>query len=74
MIAGLILEALSLFCYALLNRVLLPPEGRPSLSWLVRIDLSAAAVAHVIPRGRSAARGSGTSCSPRRGYRARTSA
>ncbi|HEX4661231.1 MAG TPA: lysylphosphatidylglycerol synthase transmembrane domain-containing protein [Streptosporangiaceae bacterium] len=51
LIAGLILEAVSLFCYALLNRVLLPPEGRPSLSRLFRIDLSAAAVAHVIPAG-----------------------
>jgi uncharacterized protein (TIRG00374 family) len=51
MIAGLVLEGLSLFCYALLNQVLLPPEGRPSLSRLFRIDLSAAAVAHVIPAG-----------------------
>jgi uncharacterized protein (TIRG00374 family) len=51
MVAGLILEAVSLFCYALLNRVLLPPEGRPSLSRLFRIDLAAAAVAHVIPAG-----------------------
>jgi uncharacterized protein (TIRG00374 family) len=51
MIAGLILEGLSLFCYALLNRVLLPPGNRPSLSRLFRIDLSAAAVAHVIPAG-----------------------
>jgi uncharacterized protein (TIRG00374 family) len=51
MIAGLTLEAVSLFCYALLNRVLLPPEGRPNLSRLFRIDLSAAAVAHVIPAG-----------------------
>jgi uncharacterized protein (TIRG00374 family) len=51
MIAGVILEAVSLFCYALLNRVLLPPEGRPNLSRLFRIDLSAAAVAHVIPAG-----------------------
>jgi uncharacterized protein (TIRG00374 family) len=51
MIAGLILEGLSLFCYALLNQVLLPAEGRPSLSRLFRIDLSAAAIAHVIPAG-----------------------
>jgi uncharacterized protein (TIRG00374 family) len=51
MIAGLILEGLSLFTYALLNKVLLPAEGRPSLSRLFRIDLSAAAVAHVIPAG-----------------------
>jgi hypothetical protein len=51
MVFGLILEAFSLFCYALLNRVLLPPQGRPSLSRLFRIDLVAAAVAHVIPAG-----------------------
>ncbi|HTW01901.1 MAG TPA: lysylphosphatidylglycerol synthase transmembrane domain-containing protein [Streptosporangiaceae bacterium] len=51
MVFGLILEAFSLFCYALLNRVLLPPKGRPSLSRLFRIDLVAAAVAHVIPAG-----------------------
>jgi len=51
MVAGLILEGVSLFCYALLNRVLLPPEGRPGLSRLFRIDLVAAAVAHVIPAG-----------------------
>ena len=38
MIAGLFLEGFSLFCYALLNRVLLPAEGRPSLSRLFRID------------------------------------
>jgi len=51
MVAGTIVEGLALFCYALLNRVLLPAEGRPSLSRLFRIDLSAAAVAHVIPAG-----------------------
>jgi uncharacterized protein (TIRG00374 family) len=51
MIAGLILEGLSLFMYALLNKVLLPAEGRPRLSRLFRIDLTAAAVAHVIPAG-----------------------
>jgi hypothetical protein len=51
MIAGIVLEAVSLFCYALLSQVLLPPEHRPSLSRLFRIDLAAAAVAHVIPAG-----------------------
>ena len=51
MIAGLVCEGFSLFCYALLNRVLLPAEGRPGLSRLFRIDLSAAAVAHVVPAG-----------------------
>ena len=29
MIAGLVLEAVSLFCYALLTRALLPPGGGP---------------------------------------------
>jgi hypothetical protein len=51
LIAGVVLEGASLFCYGLLTRALLPPEGRPSLSRLFRIDLAAAAVAHVIPAG-----------------------
>ena len=51
MIAGLVLEGASLFCYALLTRDLLPPQGRPGLSRLFRIDLAAAAVAHMIPAG-----------------------
>jgi uncharacterized protein (TIRG00374 family) len=51
MIAGLVLEGVSLFCYALLTRALLPPAGRPGLSRLFRIDLAAGAVAHVIPAG-----------------------
>jgi uncharacterized protein (TIRG00374 family) len=49
--AGVLLEGLSLFCYGLLTRALLPAEGRPGLSRLFRIDLAAAAVAHVIPAG-----------------------
>ncbi len=51
MAAGLVLEALSLLCYGLLTRALLRPEGRPSLFTLFRIDMAAAAVAHVIPAG-----------------------
>ena len=51
LIASVALEGVSLFCYGLLTRALLPPEGRPSLSRLFRIDLAAAAVAHVIPAG-----------------------
>ena len=51
LVAGLTLEGLSLFCYAILTKVLLPPGPKPSLSVLFRIDLSAAAVAHVIPAG-----------------------
>lgn len=49
--AGVLLEGVSLFCYAVLTKVLLPPGPKPSLSVLFRIDLSAAAVAHVIPAG-----------------------
>jgi len=49
--AGVILEGVSLFCYAILTKVLLPPGPKPGLSRLFRIDLSAAAVAHVIPAG-----------------------
>src|ERR1700761_1966361 len=50
-VAGTLLEGVSLFCYAVLTKVLLPPGPKPSLSRLFRIDLSAAAVAHVIPAG-----------------------
>jgi uncharacterized protein (TIRG00374 family) len=49
--AGVVLEAVSLFCYAVLTKVLLPPGPKPGLWTLFRIDLSAAAVAHVIPAG-----------------------
>jgi uncharacterized protein (TIRG00374 family) len=52
LVAGVALEGLSLFCYGLLTRALLPPgSARPPLSRLFRIDLAAAAVAHVIPAG-----------------------
>ncbi len=50
--AGVILEFLSLFCYGLLTQALLPPGSHnPGLSVLFRIDLAAAAIAHVIPAG-----------------------
>jgi uncharacterized protein (TIRG00374 family) len=52
LVAGLVLEGLSLFCYGLLTQAVLPPGARnPGLSRLFRIDLAAAAVAHVIPAG-----------------------
>jgi len=50
--AGVIFEAWSLFCYGLLTQAMLPPGAHnPGLSRLFRIDLAAAAVAHVIPAG-----------------------
>jgi uncharacterized protein (TIRG00374 family) len=56
LIAGLVTECLSLFCYGLLTQAVLSPAGpddppRPGLSRLFRIDLAAAAIAHVIPAG-----------------------
>jgi uncharacterized protein (TIRG00374 family) len=52
LVAGVVLEGLSLFCYGLLTQALLPPGSfNPGLSRLFRIDLAAAAVAHVIPAG-----------------------
>lgn len=48
---GVVLEGLSLLCYGLLTRELLHPEGRPGLFTLFRVDLAAAAVAHVVPAG-----------------------
>jgi uncharacterized protein (TIRG00374 family) len=52
LVAGLVLECLSLFCYGLLTQAMLPPGSfNPGLSRLFRIDLAAAAVAHVIPAG-----------------------
>jgi uncharacterized protein (TIRG00374 family) len=52
LIAGLVLEGVSLFCYGLLTQALLPPGSfNPGLSRLFRIDLAAAAIAHVVPAG-----------------------
>ena len=50
--AGVVLEVASLFCYGLLTQAVLPARAyNPGLSRLFRIDLAAAAVAHVIPAG-----------------------
>jgi len=52
LVAGLVLEGMSLFCYGLLTQALLPSGSfNPGLSRLFRIDLAAAAIAHVIPAG-----------------------
>jgi uncharacterized protein (TIRG00374 family) len=52
LVAGLVLEGVSLFCYGLLTQALLPPGSfNPGLSRLFRIDLAAAAIAHVVPAG-----------------------
>ena len=67
--AGLVLEGLSLFCYGLLTQALLPPGSlNPGLSRLFRIDLAAAAVAHVIPAGTLGSAGHRLQAVHRRGH------
>jgi uncharacterized protein (TIRG00374 family) len=58
LVAGIVLEAGALLCYALLTRTLLL-GGRPRLSTLVRIALATTAVAHVIPGGAAGGAGLG---------------
>jgi uncharacterized membrane protein YbhN (UPF0104 family) len=48
-----VLEAASLFAYALLTRVLLPPDT-PGVGTLFRVDLATTAIAHVLPGGSAA--------------------
>ena len=53
LVSGAALEALSLFCYSLLTRSLLPPAG-PGLFTVFRIDSSCTALGHVVPAGSAA--------------------
>lgn len=50
LVGGAVLEAGALVAYAELTRAVLPPNG-PSLSRVLRIDLSTLAVSHVLPMG-----------------------
>jgi uncharacterized protein (TIRG00374 family) len=56
-VAGVVLEVASVLAYAMLTRSLLPREHRPSLSRLLRIQLSTLAVSHVVPGGSAAGAG-----------------
>jgi uncharacterized protein (TIRG00374 family) len=47
---GFVLEALSLVSYSLLTRSVLPNE-RPPFLWLLRTDLTALGLSHVVPGG-----------------------
>lgn len=58
LIAGIAFEAASLFGYAMLTYTLLP-RHRPSISRLLRIDLSTTAVGHLVPGGSAASAGLG---------------
>lgn len=50
-VAGVILEAASLFVYSMLTRTVLPAPNRPPITTLVRIDLTTLGMNHVIPGG-----------------------
>jgi uncharacterized protein (TIRG00374 family) len=49
-VAGIVLEALSLVCYSLLTRSVFPDQ-QPPLTWLLRSDLTALGVSHLLPGG-----------------------
>jgi uncharacterized protein (TIRG00374 family) len=49
-VAGVVLEALSLASYSMLTRSVFPDE-RPHYSWLLRSDLTALSVSHLLPGG-----------------------
>jgi uncharacterized protein (TIRG00374 family) len=50
-VAGVLLEAASLFVYSMLTRTVLPAPNRPPITTLVRIDLTTLGMNHVIPGG-----------------------
>lgn len=55
---GIVLEAAALLAYGQLTKTVLPKDG-PSLTTLMRIDLSTLAVSHVLPGGTAAGAGLG---------------
>src|SRR5918998_2717138 len=54
LVAGVVLEVLSIACFARLTWTLLPPASRPSMPTAVRITLSTLGLSHVIPGGTAA--------------------
>jgi uncharacterized protein (TIRG00374 family) len=59
LLLGLLLQAASLVAYAFLTRSVLPPNERPPVTTLLRIQLSTLAVSHVVPGGTAAGAGLG---------------
>jgi len=53
-LVALVAELASLGCYALLTRAVLPPQTRPPMHRVMRIDLSAIALGHSLPDGGAA--------------------
>jgi uncharacterized membrane protein YbhN (UPF0104 family) len=68
LVAGAVFEALSLFCYSLLTRSLLPAGG-PKLFTVFRIDSSCTALGHVVPAGSAASAVLGYRLFTRKGVR-----
>jgi uncharacterized protein (TIRG00374 family) len=53
LVLAVLLEGSALFAYALLTKVLLPPDA-PGIGTLFRIDLATTAIAHIVPGGSAA--------------------
>lgn len=68
LVTGAALEAVSLFCYSLLTRSLLPAAG-PKLFTVFRIDSSCTALGHVVPAGSAASAALGYRLFTRNGVR-----
>lgn len=68
LVAGGLLQAASQFCFSLLTRCLLPADG-PGLPTVMRVDLSCAALAHVVPAGSAASAALGYRMFTSRGVR-----
>jgi uncharacterized protein (TIRG00374 family) len=54
LVVGVVLEMLSIACFARLTWTLLPPAARPSMPTALRITLSTLGLSHVIPGGTAA--------------------
>jgi hypothetical protein len=55
--AGIVLELASLGAYSALTRAVLPAAGRPSLWTLLRVDVSALGLSHLVPGGGATSNG-----------------
>lgn len=59
LLLGVLLEVAAIGAYAKLTQAVLPLEGRPDFSTLLRIDLSTLAASHIVPGGSAAGAGLG---------------
>jgi uncharacterized membrane protein YbhN (UPF0104 family) len=54
---AVVFEAASMLGYSMMTRSVLPPDHRPRYGWLLRSDLVALGVSHVVPGGAATATG-----------------